>query len=75
MQQFGARCPPIVPAPPQPHQLTLERSLVCPDPDPCIFPSPNRNPAPTLPLEEKLQAWAVALNIHKTNPATFPSSQ
>ena len=34
-----------------------------------------RNSTPILP-QEKLEAWlAVALNIHNTNPATFPSSQ
>ena len=67
--------PPIVPAPPQPHQLILERSLVCPTPS--IFPSPYRNSTPLLFPTQKLQARARALNSKyiqcQAEPTQLPS--
>ena len=75
MQQFGARCPPIVPAPPQPHQLTLEISLVCPTLS--IFPSPHRNSTPpttTLPCKScKLELHGTKYTQCQAKPTQLPS--
>lgn len=58
MQQFGARCPPIVPAPPQPTDSHWRDRLFVPTRG--IFPEPYRNSTPLYSSPQKLRACLVS---------------
>ena len=75
-----AGCSSLVPAVPPlsllpaTHQLTLERSLVCPDP--AYFPHlTGTQPTPIYIALQKLQACLGRGGIELNQPATFPSSR